>query len=162
MKSRHDGIPEADGDIIADIYERSPQKVFNCPPKTAIPRTAQEFVGDLDWRIYTEWCMEGYPGATRKKDGRGWDERYKDYEQVDPYSQWINRETHFALERLMQKNPTAMTDELHRSTRIKVVQAAAKRAIELFASWGDPWSASPKEDQRNLRTSLKEYLEAAL
>lgn len=137
-------IAPSDSEILADVYESSPDKFPDL--------TSEQFLENIDWRIYTEWCMDTYRGPSAQ-----WTcSRHQEYEKNTPIAQWIAEETHFAIERLMQDGQN-ITEEVRDATRTRVVQAIAQRAMELFGTWKEhQWPS--KDDPRNLRVSLAPYL----
>ncbi|MEK7218081.1 MAG: hypothetical protein AAB728_01305 [Patescibacteria group bacterium] len=136
------GIPEEERKILAAAYDL-----------VSIPNLDTErFLGNIDWRLYTEHCMDGHLSSY------GWGNAYEDYEQVMPIRQWINDETHYALERLVKDSPQKINDAVYRAMRIRVVQAIAHRAIELLSTW-EKHQWPPNDDPRNLRASLASYLD---
>lgn len=141
-----DGIPYADQRALADTFVESPGTIPELSPGG--------FVVHMDQRIYTEWCMDGCKGAQRQV------QRYLDYQKVGPFAQWIADETHYALERLMQAGQGKINEEMYQQMRMKVVRAAATRAMELFRTWKQH-QRPPDDDPRNLRASLEPYLSTA-
>ncbi len=130
-KTRADYVPEEDRAIFEQVFEKQ---------KDRLPgKEAKDFVNDMVWRIYTEICcnLEERP-------------RYPEshIHGVQALTNWLNREAYFAVEK------KEMNHDQYVEVRKKIAEAAARRAIELFSTWGGTYPHHMKEDTRNLRSPL--------
>lgn len=127
-------IPEADRVILSAAFREDHETL----PKM----TAEEFIDDIIWRVYTEICCS--PG------GRHIQSPYP--AAGIAFKQWVEKEVHYALE------GTQIDDAKFQEVRRSILQAVAARAKELFGAWDGKTYPRDKSDTRNLRTSLRPYL----
>src|SRR3989344_72023 len=73
-------IPVRDLSRIIDTYEHTPHPGLNMSPS--------RFVGEIEWRVYTEWIMDAKP-----LDNPSFHIDYKG----QPLNKFLNNETHFAI-----------------------------------------------------------------
>ncbi|MBI2636431.1 hypothetical protein HYW84_03870 [Candidatus Peregrinibacteria bacterium] len=132
------GIPEADSKLLEEKYSQSPAKIADMDPR--------KFVDNIAWRLYTEWCCDPANAA----------ESYRSYDG-QAYRQWVEQETHYAMQRRRNEHPQG--GDVHQQVRTKIVEAVVSRAIELFSDWEGHTYPKNKEDKRNLRASLQPYID---
>jgi len=146
-------------DQMAQYYEINPKKISGLP--------TDEFLWNIQWRVYTEWCLQN----------RWLVESHGSYKGT-AFKEWIDAETHCVMGRAGFKwEPIQYQDgkwhpleyqfvskdgqdvtSAYQTAKQKVLQAVVARGIDfLKASEG---STMPKEgDNRNLRGSLESYLQ---
>ena len=149
-------MPDEDAAIIDLFHETQPVKVHL--------KHARMLSQEIAWRLYTEFCLNN----DWKKHG--------DY-NGETWKEWIADEVHYAWERRQASGENTsgeISTKIYREMRQKVIEAAAKRGIELFGTWGstmppyqyedDPGTGKRTTkhlDSRNLRASLEPYLQAS-
>ena len=99
------------------------------------PFFSHDFVDNIAWRVYTEWCMSpSEKGNPDLYDGQ-------------PFKDFVNDETHYAIERMGRY---VSPDEANQ-VRNNVLGGLAKRAVDFFRDINPDW---------NLREDLSQYLSA--
>lgn len=142
-------IPEEDAKRLAQIYERAPHEGLKLSP--------ENFILELSYRFYTEWCMNT-PGNS-----------HKDY-AGEGFVIFAKNETHYELERRgfsWNKDEKIFRDSLghalsnkdYEYVKERVLEAIVKRAVLLLRDWKGIYSPEDKNDKRNLRNNLKEYMD---
>lgn len=139
------------------------------PQKPSIK--AEEIVGEIDMRIYTEFCCNTLNPA----DHRGY--------KGEAFQQWVQEETHYALARAgysftqgafkypgqkypdqdpckqdsEPEEPASIETSTYQEMRTRVLHAVVDRAVDFCTS--HEGTLHPKKgDPKNLRTSLEPYL----
>jgi hypothetical protein len=145
LQNRGVKIPSGDIGFIAEVYGLITSNNSEIP----------KFIDDVNWRLYTEWCMD----TPKNKDIPGW-KRHLNYDG-EGFTDWVRDETHFAISRSgkyswneEKKFFEGLSSEKYKSIRQEVITAVVKCAIEFFKTGG-----AYREDSLNLRQSLKPYLE---
>lgn len=131
-------IPAPDRAILVEAFQQHQE---------ALPKmTPEQFIDDIVWRIYTEVCCS--PGGYHISSPRP--------HAGNAFKQWIDKEVHYALE------GTPIDDANYAEVRHSIMRAVAARAAELFSAWGGKTYPKDKNDERNLRASLRSYLPSHL
>ncbi len=149
--------------------------------KSLIPFPAQEsktpiqFVFNVDWRTYTEWCMDANGGLKKDAEGRYCVNYCYDYEGQG-LTDFVRNETHLELVRKgFQWNKeenrfNGLNQEQYQDAKRRVMGAVVLRAANLFLDWqGNTYpphrvetSGQRKEyvydDRRNLRENLEKHI----
>ncbi len=142
-------VPAEYADAIVEAFSRSPSRIDKFSP--------EDFLHELGFRIYTEWCLCTSPGVHRTYDGHA-------------FKKYVSDEIHYALERQgfiwsegeKRFNETSSNNQnigqAYIETRRKVLEALTESAIDFFKSCGtkDMWPS--REDTRNIRRSLEPWL----
>jgi hypothetical protein len=136
--------PLEDKEKISRFYDESPQKLGELSSK--------EFIHNMEWRLYTEYCFNSTWSEHNFYDG-------------STYRNWVKDETHYALERVGYKwdeNRGRFIDSKdfnmkYAAMRDQVLGAVAKRSVEFLGKCREfQW---PLDDNtENLRMSLEAYL----
>ena len=132
MRSLTEHIPPFDKAILEVAFDELKEKLP--------PTTAEDFAGNIVWRIYTELCCSPEGRHVRNTDPHA----------GNAFKKWIDDETHYAIgEKTVDENAYARI-------RRSIVRSAAARAAELFGAWnGSTTPPRNSDDHRNLRASLK-------
>ena len=111
-------------------YDQHPQKIASVNPK--------DFVRNIAWRIYTEWCLDKEESKNMNLcfgyNGRS-------------YLKWVADERLYASQRKQ--------DHMSREA---ILSGVVNRAVELFGDWKGKTHSGENQDRRNLRGSLEQYL----
>jgi hypothetical protein len=135
----------ADAAQMALFYHTFPEKLGDL--------TGEQVVNNMEWRVYTEWCM-GEGSGTEHRDYRG-----------KGFDSWVRNETHLALERAgfqwddesRRFNADGDFDATYQATRARVLDAVVKRSVDFLKDCRD-YQWVPDGNPDNLRVSLAEYM----
>lgn len=129
---------------------------------------ADWFISQIAFRAYTEHCNEINPPAS---PGEYADPQKSPAYTPQPFIDWINAETHHAMERAGYKwienhfEGNGDSQQAYQDMRQRVLSASVKKSIELVVS-GLYWDSFepkdhivPKPTTPNLRGSLESYLQ---
>lgn len=144
MKKHKDYTNKEDTNIIMKAYENSPNKINELP--------AEKFLKNIEWRLFTEFCFNT-------------PQKLHPFYKGKTFEEWIDNETHYEMERLGFKwdredeifKSNEDLDSSYQKTREKILIALTERAIEFLKSC-EEYLWPHRGDKRNLRTSLKPYL----
>ncbi|MBI2559388.1 hypothetical protein HYW20_08755 [Candidatus Woesearchaeota archaeon] len=137
VPANNDALSSEDVDRMVLAYLRT--------PSTAAPKHPGNFVHEIMYRVYTEWCMNNSGIDHQSNFATG-------------LREFINKETHYELVRMKKFGNgesgkfEGLTHEEYRNVRNQVLDAIVKRALE------ENLPKRYSERDHNLRGDLRSYL----